>query len=54
MTAFTSRTSNCLYAAIDAGKSSAMRSVSAPGKRASTAAAAASIRRRSSTYSGIS
>ena len=54
MTAFTSRTSNCLYAAIDAGKSSAIRSVSAPGNRASTAAAAASIRRRSSTYSGIS
>ena len=33
MTAFTSRTSNCLYAAIDPGKSSAIRSVSAPGKR---------------------
>ena len=32
MTAFTSRTSNCLYAAIDAGKSSATRRVSAPGK----------------------
>ncbi len=54
MTAFTSRTSNCLYAAIDWGKSSATRARSAPGKRSSRAAAAASMRRSSSTYSGIS
>ena len=54
MIAFTSRTSNCLYAATDCGKSSATRSWSAPGKRSSRAAAAASMRCSSSTYSGIS